>query len=359
MLELYIKFQPEIKKKKFQRKLHKPSKIYYHKTVNDIDDIFYENNKINLDTFGMHMVYISHLDSNCGRISSLAEIFLEWYLFDSSEPKDIKLFLAQEELADIFTEQEFIDLIYGKAYLDNTLLQVIELKLPFFVSPDKIRALNKPKDKSAYLIKSGPDIINKIQKILKQKQEQKKKSHYESNHKYFLSHREEALARITNWVKNNPERNKEAQKIYRKKNAAAISASKKKCYYAKQEQYRKRIKQNYEKNKERYLAQQKQYNQEMRRKSELAKQICATYVFLVNLRKNNKKEYLNMYTKNQRPLIPMLKTCTALQNMDINMCPLCNENCENKLEKCCNQKVLAIPNVMQELQTIANKLKQR
>ena len=97
----------------------------------------------------------------------------------------------------------------------------------------------------------------------------------------------------------------------------------------------------------------------MRRKSELAKQICATYVFLVNLRKNNKKEYLNMYTENQRPLIPMLKTCTALQNMDINMCPLCNENCENKLEKCCNQKVLAIPNVMQELQTIANKLQQR
>lgn len=327
--------------------------------MNDLDDIFYENNKINLDTCGMHVVYISHLDSNCGRISSLSEIFLEWYLFDSSEPKDIKLFLAQEELTDIFTEQEFIDLIYGKAYLDNTLLQFIELKLLFFVSPDKIRALNKPKDTSAYLIKSSPNIIDKISKLSAQKQEQKKKNRRKHNHKYFLSHREEALARITNWVKNNPERSKEAQKIYRQKNAAAISAGKKKCYYAKQEQYKKRIKKNYEKNKERYLAQQKQYNQEMCHKSELAQQICAVYVFLLNLRKNNKKEYLTMYTENQRPLIPMLKTCAALQNMDINMCPLCNENCENELEKCCNQKVLALPNIMQELRIITNELKQK
>ncbi len=66
-----------------------------------------------------------------------------------------------------------------------------------------------------------------------------------------------------------------------------------------------------------------------------------------------------MYTENQRPLIPMLKTCTALQNMNINQCPLCNENCENELEKSCNQKVLALPNIMQELRIITNELKQK
>ena len=66
-----------------------------------------------------------------------------------------------------------------------------------------------------------------------------------------------------------------------------------------------------------------------------------------------------MYSAQAKPITWMLRTCPALQNMDINQCPLCNENCENKLEKCCNQKVLAIPNIMQELQIIANELKQR
>lgn len=45
----------------------------------------------------------------------------------------------------------------------------------------------------------------------------------ESNHKYYLAHKEESLARTRNWMREHPERTKKIkQKAWRKHNANKI-----------------------------------------------------------------------------------------------------------------------------------------
>ncbi len=353
-----------------------------------------------------------------GRISTLSEVFVEWYLFDSSVEKNIETFLQNEDLTDVFTESEFMDLMCGYAFVDNKLLELITLKLPYRLDTNKLKHLNfslPGTNPSAHLITSNETTDEKI-KNLSQLKSQQQKDH---QRQYRETHREHISQRKHKYYKENREKIYEKQKIYiqkhlaelkeyqakyraehaaelkeyfkqyRKKNAVVVSERKKKCYNAKKEQYLRKNKENYKKNKERHLskckeyyeknkeqylskckeyyeknkehhlAQSKIYNQKLKQKAEVAKTVCAAYVFLLNLRKTNKELYLQLYTKRQEPLTGMLKTCVALQNMDINMCPLCNENCEHLLEKCCNQKVLAIPNVLQELHAIAEQLKQR
>ena len=77
------------------------------------------------------------------------------------------------------------------------------------------------------------------------------------------------------------------------------------------------------------------------------------------LKKENKKQYLELYREQQDPLRHMLKTCIALQNKDINMCPLCNKKCGNSLEQNCNQKVLSLPGAIKKIKIIAKDIKQR
>ncbi len=91
-----------------------------------------------------------------------------------------------------------------------------------------------------------------------------------------------------------------------------------------------------------------------------AMQMCAAYVLLMNLKKSKdkdeKKQYLELYTRKQEPLTDMLKRCVALRKMDMNLCPFCNPDSEQMVEECCNKKVLAIPDAINQLQLIANDL---
>ena len=324
----------------------------------------------------------SQTDTVVGRISTLSEVFLEWYLFDSSKEKNVKTFLAETEIKDVFDEADFMDLMCGMAYLDDDLLQYVSLKLPFYISINKLRCMNAvvSANKQAYMIKTAKNIGDEIQKIVAQKQEQKKvraKEYRKQNkerlkntkHEYYLQNRQHILAKNKKWVEEHPllyrvhqvlwrQENdqvvKEYHKKYRTENAVAISERKKKCYNAKKNQYQQHNRENYQKNKEKYLAARKVLKQ----KGEVAQKICAAYVFLLILQKKNKEKYLELYTQQQNPLCEMLKTCVALQNMDMNMCPFCNHNSEIVAAQCCNQKVLSIPNAMNEVQKLADALKQ-
>ena len=327
----------------------------------------------------------SQTDTVAGRVSTLSEVFLEWYLFDSSEKKDVKTFLATEKLQDVFTESDFMDLMCGGAYLDDDLLQYVSLKLPFYISMNKLHRMNASVSASnqTYLIKGCRNIGNKIKEIVAHKQEQQRvhaKEYYEknkdriknANHEYYLQNREHILARNKQWVEEHPllykvyqtqwrHENAPALKKYHKKyraeHVAVVSERKKKCYNAKKTQYQQRNRENYQKNKEKYLARNKEYREELKQKGEIAQKICAAYVFLLILRRKNKEKYLELYTQQQNPLCEMLKTCVALQNMDMNMCPFCNHNSEIVAAQCCNQKVLSIPNAMNEVQKLADALK--
>ena len=333
---------------------------------------------------GMHIMQNTR-DTESGRISTLGEVFLEWYLFDSNTQKDIKTFLESENLTDIFTEKQFMDLMCNNAYLDDLLVQFVFLKLPFRLTLDRLHFLNlRVQYNNATQITAPKTLHAQIKQLIQIKKQQTA----ERTKQYYQEHREELNQKRRECYLNNPEfyleRNRkwriahpEKYKVqqaryrethadelreyfqqYRTENAELVSKRKKKCYQAKKAQYNQRDKENYEKNKERYLAQNKQYREQLKQKAESAKKICAAYVFLLALRKNNKQEFLKIYTAQANPLIGMLKLCPALQSMDINMCPLCNSDCGNDICTCCNQKVLSLSNALAELQIIANKLKQ-
>ena len=115
-------------------------------------------------------------------------------------------------------------------------------------------------------------------------------------------------------------------------------------------------KRRYEEHKPKILESRSLYWLKLKRLSESAQRICAAYVFLMSLKKTNRGEYLKLYTQQQKPLTSMLRTCAALQNMDMNMCPLCNSECEIPLEQCCNQNVLNLPGAIDSLRKIVKRL---
>ena len=115
----------------------------------------------------------------------------------------------------------------------------------------------------------------------------------------------------------------------------------------------------YQEHKAEQIEKAKQREAMLKQQAEFAKKICAAYVFLLKLKEKDRGKYLELYTVKQNPLCGMLKTCVALQKMDINMCPFCNDKSGNMIEECYNQKLLAVPNAISEIQIIANNLRQK
>jgi len=344
-------------------------------------------------------------DTECGRISTLGEVFLEYYLFDSSTEKDIKTFLESENLTDTFTETEFMDLMCGDAYLDDDLLFFIHTKLPFPLTLEKFQRLNfQTQNSDAYMINQPKDLfdkmraqINKKQQLKKEKDRQKSRNRYWRNREQILikmreyraknhdkilqrkreywatnkdkinqkrrvrypQNREKLLEKTRQWYHSHLDYVHDYQKQQRTENRDAIAERKKKCYITNKEHYTEYKKNWYQEHKQELAARDKERLKALKQKTEAAQKICAAYVFLINLRKTNYAKYLELYTKQQKPITHMLKTCPALQSMDITLCPFCNPDCENTIDKCCNQKVLSIPNALSELQIIANNLQQR
>ena len=328
-------------------------------------------------------------DSMIGRISTLSELFTEWYLFDSSHEKDIAQFLTEEQLTDIFTESEFMDLMCGLAYMDEELAELVSLKLPFSIGINKLKYLNfctSYTNPSARLIQGPEKIHDKIDTLSKLKSEAKadqKKQHdktYRETHKetikqkrreYYIQNREKIQETNKLWILKNHERNsayqqqyrrdhleefREYHRQYRKDNATAVSERKKKCYNAKKEQYQQRNKENYEKNKEKYLAQQKLYLKAKKQRAKKALTVCAAYVLLSKLKKKHKEKYLELYSEQQDPLTQMVRGCIALQTMNLDLCPWHDENCGTSPDQCCNQMVLDLPRAKKRLPKMAQML---
>ncbi len=337
---------------------------------------------------GMSLAFGGIKDTEVGRITTLSEVFLEWYLFDSSKEKDVKTFLADEGIQDIFTEQDFMDLMCGGAYLDKYLLQFVILKLPFYIKPNRIQYLNTHalhKNPNARMINPPQDLPEKIQaqiqKIKKAKQDKqseyakknrakinaRKRKHWAQNkdkinqkrREYYAQNREKMLAQKHQWYHSHLEFMHAYDKKRRTRDKAKRAECQKRSVSKKPEHYKQYKHTWYEANKVAQKEQDQQRRLKYKEQAESAQGVCVAFLFLLNLRKTNMKKYLELYTYQQKPLIHMLKTCPALQSMDINLCPFCNSDSGQKVEECCNQKVLALPNAINELQIIANNLRQR
>lgn len=372
--------------------------------MQEIQDIFSDskkrNQKFSLYPYddGLKIIFASK-GSIRDNISSLAEVFTEWYLFDSSYEKDIQKFLSTEQIDDVFTESEFIDLMCNKAYVDNDLIQFISMKLPFRITLERLHLLNKSvKDEndSTYKIISKPFLTNKLREVFQSKHHTTK-SHRASHrntdpehtrivkHEYYLRNKEyiknikrEYYLKNREHIKQQSKEyyatNKDRIKAYFAANKEHIQKIKHKSYIKNREYYQKRNEKYYAANrdkqrqysKEYYIAhceEQKQYlkkyYEQSKKNKALAKTMCAAYLFLLKFKKENTDEYLKLYKKYHDPLHNMFKTCTALQNENINQCPFYIENFDKNPEQYCDKKILSIPNAITEIQSIATNLKQK
>ena len=334
-------------------------------------------------------------DSVCSRILSLSEVFTEWYLFDFSHEKDIQTFLNEEQIDDIFTESEFIDLMCGDAFIDDDLIQFIAMKTPFRLTLNKLHAMNQyvsNTNNSAYMIYGKSNIKDKLCELFQSKKPNHKRHHTtdpdhrrKTKHEYYLRNKEYIQKLKHEHYLKNQERIKQRSREYYAANKERVKAHfaetkehrqkiiheiymrNRESYKARNQAYRAahREEQN-QYSKEYYIAhreKQKQYQKEYYAKAKknkaIAKTMCAAYLFLSKFKKENKAEYLKTYKKYHDPLHDMFKTCVALQNNDIKLCPFCNGDCKNTIDKCCNKKILSIPNATIEIQSIANTLKQK
>lgn len=357
-------------------------------------------------------------DSVAYHVASFAEVITEWYLYDSSTEKDIKSFLISENIDDIFDESEFIDLICGKAYLQNDIVQLISLKLPFKISLDRLLFLNndtKRNNPGARLIKKF--VLDKIKRqshinseikaqTKKEKSRARDKRYYEKNREYLVakkleywrSHKPELLKKkkekyhankeyykeyAADLYQKHKEQRRQACAEYHKQNRDKVLARQRQYYAEHKDEFHERKLKYYSENKIRLLKNKKQYdaehraeikkyyethkteisikNEEMRKRrrmrAKMARNICAVYLFLMNLKKQNAEQYSKLFRAYQDPISNMVKTCVALQNMDFNLCPLA-KNLYTNCKQCSCPKVFKVPGAVSEIEKYIQILKQ-
>lgn len=166
----------------------------------------------------------------------------------------------------------------------------------------------------------------------------------EQKRAYTAENREDINAKRRQRYHENPEATREKSRIYQITHPEIVKE--------KNSRY-------YQEHRAEQIAKAKQREEMLKQQAKTAMQVCAAYVFLLNLKEKDRGKYLELYTPKQNPLCGMLKTCAALQKMDIKLCPFCNDKSGNMIEECCNQKLLAVPNAISEIQIIANNLRQK
>lgn len=281
---------------------------------------------------GAHIVY-ANTEKPAKRINSLAEVFLEYYLFDSSCSGTIEKFLSDEKLSDVFTESQFVDLMCGNAFVNDTLIPLIHAKLPFEISLARLHKLNaKTACSNAYEIRPCKiDLTNKEQ-YSKQDKARRKKAEY--NKRYRERHADKIKqAAQESYQKNRDKRLAYARARYAE-NPETFSARLHTYYVTHTEKCLARDRKYRQENHEHILRRNRAYRiahpdsnkenyQRIKARKELAKTMCPVFMYICELRATNLEKYLTKYKKVQDiPGQAIRAGCDALALADNALCPI-------------------------------------
>ena len=117
------------------------------------------------------------------------------------------------------------------------------------------------------------------------------------------------------------------------------------------------IKQYYETNKQRILLTSEQARKKRRQRAKMARNVCAVCLFLMNLKKQNPEQYSKLYGPYQDPVSNLVETCAALQNMDLNLCPLA-KNLYTNYKQCACPQIFKITGAIAVIEKHIQTLKQ-
>lgn len=194
-------------------------------TVASLSDWMFDD-----DGYSVACLYIGNGISS--HVSTLSELFLEWYLFDSNEKKDISKFLKTEELEKVFTEKQFMDLMCGDAYVCDDIARFLYDILPFKVGIDKIYRLNAlaRKKRGAYEVKLssfGRNYVAQYSSSLRATAlEERRKRKNARAHQKRLECGDEVRAKVREYLKRPEVRKRvlEYQRAWRKAHSDEINA---------------------------------------------------------------------------------------------------------------------------------------
>lgn len=292
-------------------------------------------------------------------VYTLADVFVEWFLFDSGEQKTLDDFLVAESMQNIFTSQQFMDVMSGAVHIDDRLCRVLPEILPFKITSHRLLAMNN-------LIKSTtpcmPYNIDAMHTKLKTVADAKRNKRKAYRHKYYvenkarlaeqmkdyyLEHRDTIRLYYKKWRSEHLAEQKAYHTAYRKNNANVVAERKKQSYQKKKDKYNARTRANYYANKDAILAQQRLYyqankeriaqrqakkHQEYMQDKELAARICPVFKFLMDLKYNDIEAFLTCFKKQEFIATKAKKQCTALQSGDWAQCVICSTG--NVSDKC-------------------------
>lgn len=265
-----------------------------------------ENQSVNIYQDGLRVSYL-HSSQIIGRIESLAELFLEWFLFDCSEPQSIQDFLVDNQITDLFAPDDFLAVIFGDAYLEDRLCELVCKILPFSVLHDTIFKLNYSASIGAKFMCCAEEGVNKHFELLKQEKAQKDKERY---HKYYENNKDKIMERHRKYYANNKSKITERMRQSYIINREKILEQQRVYYMQNRDEILARNKIYREVNKEKIVATQKLYY--INHKSDIAEYKHA-------YREKNKEriaEYKREYREANKEKIAQKKKEYRLENIE-------------------------------------------
>ncbi|MCL2538042.1 MAG: hypothetical protein FWF34_01615 [Alphaproteobacteria bacterium] len=169
-------------------------------------------------------VFVGDLEFPKSNVSSLSDLFLEWFLLDSSYEKSVKDFLTAESLDDIINESDFYDILCEDATISDDFCLLLSKRLPFAVT-QIIKFARRVYKKHRFAREIAPSSELLLDKILTEMEKHRainKEKSKESDANYREKHRERIKANNARYRENNRERLKEINARYREKNKEKI-----------------------------------------------------------------------------------------------------------------------------------------
>ncbi len=311
---------------------------------------------------GAHIIYADTAKPT-KRITTLAEVFLEYYLFDTCTAKSIDDFLSDEHLDDVFTSGQIMDLMCGTAYMNEEMVSLVHSKLPFEINIGRLHKLNANAAKSG-AIEIIPCNVNLVQKEAELKKEKVRRTKSEYNRRYREKHADKIKAYQKELYLQNREQRKESARARYYKNRSANIAKSRQYYKDNLAACVARDKKYYRENREYILARNRQYReknpnankdnyQKIKARKELAKSMCPVFIFLCELRATNIQKYLTKYKRVQDiPGQAIRAGCDALSVRDISLCPIVVGGVA-QCDKCPMHAAFEFENAVSEIQRYA------
>lgn len=293
-----------------------------------------------------------HRDTPAGRIEYFSDIFLEWFAFDDAHTGDIDKFLAHYGCADVFTTQQFIDLVMGDAYLNRWGVQYVVAKLPFVITCERAGILNAESaadNKSAYCINVPQSVVEPARADRKKEIRRKyNKSHKQQiahyNHDYLARNRDALRQKYHDYYYENhadirARKNDAARKRYAE-NREEIQARERAAYAANPTDKRACSIKYYQENRAECMRKNNAaYARRVARENQ-AQQMCPVFKFIYNLKKTQRYVYLTVFKPTEHIVDKAWKKCAALKENNAGICPVM---CGGDRDACPMARAYVIP----------------